>query len=107
MSSGASPRGAGTALVLAAYLLAGRSRKYNRCATVAVTEKGKKLFRDLGWEEHRYREGGSRSLFYIGKGEMTAQDVQARLRLDEEVKGRCFRPGASSRTAHKRYARCA
>ena len=42
------------------------------------------------------------SLFYIGKGEMTAQDVQARLRLDEEVKGRCFRPGASSRTAHKR-----
>jgi len=72
-----------------------------------VTEKGKKLFRDLGWEEHRYREGGPRSLFYIGQKEMTAQDVQARLRLDEEVKGRCFRPGASARTADKRYARCA
>ena len=107
VSSGASPRGAGTLLVLTAYLLAGRSRKYNKCVTVAVTEKGKKLFRDLGWEEHRYREGGPRSLFYIGKGEMTAQNVQARLRLDDEVKGRCFRPGASARTADKRYARCA
>ena len=106
VSSGASPRGAGTLLVLAAYLLASRSRKYNKCVTVAVTEKGKKLFRDLGWEEHRYREGGPRSLFYIGQKEMTAQDVQARLRLDDEVKGRCFRPGASARTADKRYARC-
>ena len=107
VASGANPRGAGTLLVLAAYLLAARSQKYNgRVATIAVTNQGKKLFRDLGWEEHSYRESGARTLFWIEKGEMKAADVQTRLRLDDSVKNKCFRKGASSRTANKRYARC-
>ena len=106
VASAANPRGAGTLLVLAAYLLATRSQKYNRLATIAVTSKGKKLFEDLGWESHSYREGGTRTLFWIDTGDMKAADVQARLRLDDSVKNKCFRKGASARTANKRYARC-
>ena len=105
VASAANPRGAGTLLVLACYLLAQRSQKY-RVATVGVSNQGKKLFRDMGWEEHNYREGGPRTLFWIETGELKAADVQARLRLDDSVKSRCFRKGASARTANKRYARC-
>jgi hypothetical protein len=104
--SSAAPRGAGTLLALACYLLACRSRKYERVATVAVTAGGKALFRALGWEEHSYREGTPRTLFWCDTGDMTAQAVQTRLRLDGSVKGTCWRAGATPRTADKRYARC-
>ena len=106
VASGANPRGSGTLLVLAAYLLATRSQKYNRVCTIAVTGKGKQLLRELGWEEHNYREGGPRTLFWIDTGELKAADVQARLRLDESVNSKCFRKGASARTSNKRFARC-
>jgi hypothetical protein len=106
VASAANPRGAGTLLVLACYLLATRSQKYRRVATIAVTDKGRAAFRALGWEEHSYRESGARTLFWIDTGELKAADVQARLRLDDSVKSRCFRKGASARTANKRYARC-
>ena len=100
------PRGVGALLVLACYLLACRSRKYERVATVAVTTGGKSLFRALGWEEHSYREGPPRTLFWCDTGDMTAQAVQTRLRLDGSVQGTCWRAGATPRTADKRYARC-
>ena len=106
VASAANPRGAGTLLVLAAYLLATRSQKYVRACTIAVTGKGTDLFRELGWEGHTYREGGPRTLFWIDTGELKAADVQARLRLDESVKSKCFRKGASARTSNKRFARC-
>ena len=106
VASAAKPGGAGALLVLSAYNMAQRSRKYERVASLAVTERGRKLFRDLGFEEHAFREGGSQSLFWIDTGDLRAQEVSERLRLDGEVKGRCFRAGASPRTADKRYARC-
>jgi hypothetical protein len=106
VASAANPRGAGTLLVLACYLLATRSQKYRRVATIAVTDKGRAAFRALGWEEHSYRESGARTLFWIDTGELKAADVQARLRLDDSVKSRCFRKGASQRTSNKRFARC-
>ena len=93
--------------VLACYLLACRSRQYERVATIAVTAKGKALFEDLGWERHNYREHGSpRSLFWIDTGEQTAQRLKQRLRLDDSVQSSCFRAGATERSRDKRYARC-
>ena len=107
VSASGNPQGVGTLLVLACYLLACRSRAYERVATVAITAKGKALFEDLGWERHNYREHGTpRSLFWIDTGEQTAQRLKQRLRLDDSVQSSCFRAGATERSRDKRYARC-
>ena len=100
------PRGVGALLVLACYLLACRSRRYRRVATVAVTAAGKRLFEELGFERHSYREGGPRALFHIGTGELRARDLHRRLGWDDSVQRACFRAGATERTRARRYARC-
>ena len=107
VASSGTPNGCGTLLVLAAYLFACRSKSYNRVCTVAITAQGKALFRNgLQWEEHNFRQGSPRTLFWIDTGDMQAQYVSERLRLDDSVKDTCWRPGASARTRDKRYPRC-
>lgn len=100
------PQGVGGLLVLACYLAACRSRSYQRVCTVAITTKGKKLFSDLGWERHNYRENTAKSLFWIDTGELKASDVKARLRWDDSAEQSCWRRGATARNADKRYPRC-
>jgi hypothetical protein len=106
VSTSGDPQGVGTMLVLACYLAACRSRNYERVCVIAITTKGKKLFGDLGWRRHNFREGTPRSLFWIDTGELKASALKARLRWDESVQSACWRAGATSRTAQKRYSRC-
>lgn len=99
-------RGLGTLMVLSAYMAMQRSRTLNVICSVAVTTGGRALFTDLGFHEHRFREGTQRSFFWARAGDLKARNIKRRLRWDDEVERTCFRRGLTERSADKRYARC-
>ena len=106
MSSTGQPNGVGGLLLLNAYLTVFRSRRYDYLACVAVSEPGKTLCEKLGFHSHNFREGTQRKLCWIKAGELTAEDANRRLRVDRRLPDLCWRHGFTSRTSHKRYARC-
>jgi hypothetical protein len=99
-------RGTGALLVLAACIACQRSKTLDLICTVAVTTAGKRLFQVLGFNEHKYREGTPRSLFWVRPNELRAIDIQRRLRWDPSVQAKCWRRGMQQRTQNTFYPRC-
>ena len=107
VSSTGDPHGVGALLVLSAYLLVCRSRKYEYLATIAVSEKGRNLCERLGMHAYSYREGGTqRNFCWCGAGELTAADVNRRLRVKRYISDLCWRDGFTARTRDRKFARC-
>jgi hypothetical protein len=107
VSSSRSKYGVGALLLLSAYLLVCRSKKYEFLATIAVTEQGRKLTEQIGMHAYSYREGGGkRSFSWCKANELTASDISRRLRVPSEIESVCFRDGYSHRTHHQKFSRC-
>ena len=107
VSSSGTPHGVGALLMLNVYLTVMRSRKYDYLCTIAVSQPGKTLCQKLGFESHSYRESGTqRQLCWIKAGELQASVANQRLRVDRSLPDLCWRHGFTTRTSHKRYARC-
>ena len=86
--------GSGALLVLQAYLLACRARRYEGVCAVCVTKKGRSLFQSLGFELHGYREGAPRTLAYATAGSLSMRHIMRRLRFegsDELLQETCYR----------------
>ena len=99
-------RGAAALLVLSCYLLVCRSPKYSRLATVAVTTKGIDLFTNLGFQVHRFREGGPRAFCWADAKSLKAADLHQRLQWDPAVKDICWRSGYTRATSSRKIGRC-
>jgi len=106
VSSSGDPRGVGALLLISAYMTVFRSRKYEYLAAVAVSAPGKSLCERLGFHTHSFREGTQRQFCWIRAGELSAADLNRRLRVDSKLPAVCWRHGFTARTSHKRYARC-
>lgn len=107
VSAGGRPHGVGALLLLSAYLLVSRSRTLEYLCTIAVTQQGRTLCERLGMHSHAYREGGAqRALCWAKGGELTASDINSRLRLSQAVLDQCWRTGLTPRTRDKVYPRC-
>ena len=101
------PQGVGALLVLSAYQLVMRSRSLQVLCTIAVTEAGKRMFEQLGFNTYRFREDGGTSTFcWIKAGELQAANIDRRLRLHREMPKYCWRKGATARTSSRKYPRC-
>ena len=106
VSSSGDPRGVGALLLISAYMTVFRSRKYEYLAAVAVSAPGKSICERLGFHTHSFREGTQRQLCWILAGELSAADVNRRLRVDSKLPAVCWRHGFTARTSQKRFPRC-
>ena len=101
--------GAGTLILLHAYLTAMRARMRGVVA-VCVTTQGRDVFVKQGYQSYAYREGGvPRTLVWIGAGDLRAEAVSAHLRVGggrNTLEQLCFRMGLTPRTSDRLQSRC-
>ena len=98
--------------IMSLYKHASKQRKHpiaGMCA-VCINEAARARFASLGFEEHAYREQGSRRwLLHMKMSDLTMEKVAQRLKYDggEDVLQKiCFRNGLSERTRDRIMTRC-
>ena len=106
ISASGTPRGVGALLMINCYLSVCRSRKYEYLSTIAVSAPGKSLCSKLGFHRHSYRDGTQRDFCWAKAGELSAADLDQRLRIDRAIPDLCWRHGFLARNSHVRYSRC-
>ena len=100
-----------TLLILAAYALTARAKPAAKgLAAVAISRQALRVFQELGFAAHPYREQGQqRWLVHAAQGDVTMARAMQRLRFDgqrEAVSGLCFRMGLTKASADRIVARC-
>lgn len=107
VSSTSNPHGVGALLLLSAYLSVCRSRKYSYLATIAVSAPGRNLCERLGMHAYSYRESGAqRNFCWCEAGELTAADINRRLRVKPYISDLCWRDGYTQRSRDRKFSRC-
>ena len=106
ISSSGEPHGVGALLALSCYLTVCRSKKYQFLCSVAVSVPGQSLFQRLGFHSHSFRQGTQRHFCWVRAGELTASDINRRLRVDRSIPDICWRQGYTARNRNSKYPRC-
>ena len=99
-----------TLLILSAYALTARTKPAAEgMAAVAISKQALRVFQELGFAAHAFREQGQpRWLVYAKHGDVTMARVMQRLNFEghDEAVTLCFRMGLTKQSADKVVGRC-